>query len=374
MQLTKRFLDFADQQLNPLVSLMGFTHLGLYLSAPPEHSGPPLILMKQWSSSSRALPAADVDPELRQASEERRWYPLQDAGLILGALRAELDPGLSWTADLEEEMRRCALAISHALGRDLECLQLQDELNQQRNQLKTLVHQLRNPLAALRTYAQLMMRRLEPDSAHISLVDGILTEQYQLGRYIDAIETLGQNSLPNGPDPATAYLLPPNAAPQSESLQELLLPLIDRASATASLQGRPWHCSSQWPAWSSRPAGDGSTAEIVANLLENAFRYSPPGSAIGLALLPDGLCVWDSGPPISSEERQLIFQRGERGTSSHDRPGTGLGLALARALAERNGGQLTLSVEPWQIQPNLPKQGNAFRLSWPQPALPAAAE
>jgi hypothetical protein len=43
-------------------------------------------------------------------------------------------------------------------------------------------------------------------------------------------------------------------------------------------------------------------------------------------------------------------------------------------LAERNGGQLTLSVEPWQIQPNLPKQGNAFRLSWPQPALPAAAE
>jgi hypothetical protein len=30
MQLTDRFLDFADQQLNPVVSLMGFTHLGLY--------------------------------------------------------------------------------------------------------------------------------------------------------------------------------------------------------------------------------------------------------------------------------------------------------------------------------------------------------
>ena len=175
MQLTDRFLDFADQQLNPVVSLMGFTHLGLYLSAPPGQEGPPLILIKQWSSTNRALPAADVDPELRQASEERRWYPLQDAGLILGALRVELEPGLSWTADLEEEMRRCALAISHALGRDLECIQLQEELHQQRNQLKTLVHQLRNPLAALRTYAQLMLRRLEPDSAHISLVDGILT-------------------------------------------------------------------------------------------------------------------------------------------------------------------------------------------------------
>ena len=215
MQLTDRFLDFADQKLNPVVSLMGFTHLGLYLSAPPEQSGPPLILIKQWSSSSRTLPAADVDPELRQASEERRWYPLQDAGLILGALRAELAPGLNWTADLEEEMRRCALAISHALGRDLECLQLQAELHQQRNQLKTLVHQLRNPLAALRTYAQLMMRRLEPDSAHICLIDGILTEQDQLGRYIDAIENLGRQSLPNGPDTSTAYLLPPGAAPKT---------------------------------------------------------------------------------------------------------------------------------------------------------------
>ncbi|BEV35587.1 HAMP domain-containing histidine kinase [Synechococcus sp. M16CYN] len=315
-----------------------------------------------------------MDIELRQTNEERRWYPLQDADLILGALHVELEPGLSWTKDLDEQMCRCALSISNALGRDLECMQLRKELHHERNQLKMLVHQLRNPLAALRTYAQLIIRRLGPENIHLPLIDGILTEQRQLGRYIDAIETLGQQKLPSGSDTSSPYLLPPDAAQQNKNLKELLIPLIERASATASLQGRQWHGPSQWPAWGGCSAGDGSTAEIVANLLENAFRYSPPGCAVGLTLLADGLCVWDGGPPIATDERQLIFRRGERGITSRDRPGTGLGLALARALAERNGGQLTLSVEPWRINTNLPKQGNAFRLSWLQPTLPAAIE
>ena len=113
-------------------------------------------------------------------------------------------------------------------------------------------------------------------------------------------------------------------------------------------------------------------AEIVANLLENAFRYSPKGCAIGLELLEDGLCVWDGGPPIPKSEQERIFQQGVRGSSAEDRPGTGLGLALARRLAERNGGQLVLSTEPHSIHPALPSTGNAFQLSWSRAALPAA--
>ena len=112
-------------------------------------------------------------------------------------------------------------------------------------------------------------------------------------------------------------------------------------------------------------------AEIVANLLENAFRYSPGGCAIGLELLNNGLCVWDSGPPIPKIEQSRIFHQGERGSSAKDRPGTGLGLALARRLAERNGGRLTLSNEPKSIHPTLPPTGNAFQLSWSRAALPA---
>ena len=112
-------------------------------------------------------------------------------------------------------------------------------------------------------------------------------------------------------------------------------------------------------------------AEIVANLLENAFRYSPGGCAIGLELLNNGLCVWDAGPPIPKVEHARIFHQGERGSAAKDRPGTGLGLALARRLAERNGGRLTLSNEPKSIHPTLPPTGNAFQLSWSRAALPA---
>ena len=373
IQLTDRFLDFADQQLAPQVRDGSIRHLGLYVSAPPASEGPPLILIRQWSSSDLTLLPADADPDLRTPDGLRRWFPLQDAGLILGALRVDLQDGAHWTGPVDAQMRRCSGSISHALGRDLECQQLQGELTRQNQQLRTLVHQLRNPLAALRTYAQLLMRRLEPESAHQALLSNMLNEQRQLGRYIDAIDALGQHSLPQSEQELVGpTLLPPAGTAPSDTLATLIQPLAKRAEATATLQNRPWHHPSSWPAWCTEAAGDGSMAEIVANLLENAFRYSPKGCAIGLELLEDGLCVWDEGPPIPKAEQERIFEQGERGSSAEDRPGTGLGLALARRLAERNGGQLVLSTKPQLIHPALPSTGNAFRLSWSRAALPAA--
>ena len=374
MQLTDRFLQFTDQQLSPLAGESRFRHLGLYISAPPNQEGPPLLLVRQWSATTRILPPSAEDPDLRLPSDQRRWYPLQDGGLILGALRADLPPDRTWDSELDGQMRRSSSAISNALGRDLECLQLERELTQRSKQLRTLVHQLRNPLAAFRTYAQLLLRRLEPDSEHRSLVESLLKEQDQVGRYVDAIDGIGQLQLTEDPGVSGPMLLPPASTRPEQSLKLELEPLIERAQATASLQARSWRGPAQWPEWIQHRRGDFSTVEIVANLLENAFRYSPSGSAIGLALLQDGLCVWDAGPPIPEKERELIFQQGQRGAAGRERPGTGLGLALARNLANQNGGSLTLCVEPHRIHPDLPDSGNAFLLSWTQPALPATTE
>ena len=98
----------------------------------------------------------------------------------------------------------------------------------------------------------------------------------------------------------------------------------------------------------------------MANLLENAFRYSPPKSSIGIEVTEEGICIWDEGNPINEEEREKIFEKGFRGKSGSNMSGSGIGLALARDLARQVGGDLKLFVKPSQFKNDLPKSGNAF--------------
>jgi len=208
-------------------------------------------------------------------------------------------------------------------------------------------------------------------------VDNLLHEQGQINRYLEAIEAIDQGGATpslSASGSTTPLLLPPGLQGDTpQPLAEILQPLLERAAATAKLQGRAWHGPGpSLPPWQ----GDGSAvAEILANLLENAFRYSRSGGPIGLLWKPCPaaagaitLAVWDSGPEIPAEEHQRIFERGQRGSTGAGRPGSGLGLALGRDLAEQLGGSLALQIPPAALDPNnpdLPDRGNAFCLHLP---------
>jgi signal transduction histidine kinase len=98
------------------------------------------------------------------------------------------------------------------------------------------------------------------------------------------------------------------------------------------------------PCWAQ--ADPGAVARIVRILLDNALRVAPPRSSIEVESSTDGpsvgLTVCDSGPGVAPAERELIFERFQRGSATGGRSGFGLGLAIGRELAVRMGGVLEL--------------------------------
>jgi signal transduction histidine kinase len=372
MQVSTRFLNLLHFQLAQFVDSDELRSVVVYVTQPRAEETPALVPIGQWPSDGRALPTVEVSSPLRQPAAQRRWLPLRHQEVLLGAMQVESDT-VPWPEALSQRLQAVALCLTEALCLDLEQQRLAQNLRLQDEQLDVLVHQLRNPLAALRTFGQLLLRRLEQDNQNRPLVEGLLAEERQLNRYVDAIGQLGsQESLPSQEAGAQPLLLPPMlSGPAGQPLAALLEPLLQRAAATAALQQRSWHPPIALPDW----RGDsGAVAEILANLLENALRYSPEGAALGLDSQPteEGgwrLTLWDGGPPINPRERAAIFEKGVRGSSSSNLPGTGMGLALARDLAHALGGELRLVEPPARVSGDQPPWGNAFELTLP-PAIP----
>ena len=86
--------------------------------------------------------------------------------------------------------------------------------------------------------------------------------------------------------------------------------------------------------------------QMLANLVENALRHCPPGTAIELSVTRQNdrvlVHVCDNGPGIPTEEREKVFRRLYRLDSSRTTPGSGLGLSLVKAVADLHGATITL--------------------------------
>jgi signal transduction histidine kinase len=104
---------------------------------------------------------------------------------------------------------------------------------------------------------------------------------------------------------------------------------------------------------------------MLANILDNAVKYTPPGGKIEVSLTGTKnrtitISIKDTGVGISGTDLNRIFERFYRCDQSRSQAGTGLGLSLARAIARAHGGDITVT--------STVNQGSTFNITLPKAA------
>jgi PAS domain S-box-containing protein len=211
-----------------------------------------------------------------------------------------------------------------------------------RNQfLSVAAHELKTPLTSLRAAAQLLLRRLDlgagPDPQSLRRGLRVVDEQLErLARLVDQLlDVVGLEA---------GRLVPARAR---TDLAALVARAVELAQARAG--GHALRVTAPGPVWAD--VDPGRLEQVLANLLDNAIKYSPGGGPIDVELTEPGpgtvrLAVRDRGLGIPPEHRARLFERFYQAHAGNHRSGLGLGLHLSREIVEQHGGEIRAEFPP----------------------------
>ena len=227
----------------------------------------------------------------------------------------------------------------------------------QRRFIADAAHQLRTPLAGIKSQTERAVSENDPTAARLALKRLAAGTEHATA-LANRLLTLARAGTPMMAPPLDVDLI----GIVSETIEEHLPSALERRHDLGfeGPSGSP--CFVRGDALLLR--------ELLSNLIDNAVRYSPDGGAITVSIDRDidsgryTLAVSDTGPGISADERERVFEPFYRGADVVG-PGTGLGLAIVRTIAAVHGATVSLASA---------SQGKGLRVTVEFPAhIPLAA-
>lgn len=251
-------------------------------------------------------------------------------------------------ANPKDELGRLAATFNDLLSR------LEDSLIQQRQFMADASHELRTPLTTARTASSVALQQPNRDEAdYRETLQLIEQETIRLSRIVDDMFTLAR---------ADAGSYPVRSRPMY--LDEVVDEVVRGLSVVAST--REVTIASEVLRPAPFTGDEDLVRRLIVNILDNAVRYAPSGSVVRVALDRAGdqyaITVIDNGPGIPADIQPRIFERFYRvdaaRTGGSD-GGAGLGLALARWIAQVHGGDVILAASS--------RLGSTFVITLPLP-------
>jgi two-component system sensor histidine kinase KdpD len=297
-----------------------------------------LCAAHRTDGTSRVLDAGPTgldDAALGQPDVRALVAPLLVRGRVVGVLRLEGDPDLR----LHAAQRRFALTLSYYAALAAERVRLVAEAEhagalREADRLKdaliaSVSHDLRTPLTTIKALAHDLQEK------GLSEATVIEEEADRLNRFVT--DLLDLSKLEAGGLRVASELV---------AAEDLLGAALQRVSGMPNAGGIRTHLDAGDPILVGKLDFVHAQRALV-NLLENALRYSPAGTAIDVSVTREGdrlaLRVHDRGPGVPAHEQARIFEPFFRGGGLDRADGAGLGLTIARRLARAQGGDVVYS-------------------------------